>query len=214
MNRAANPHLELAPWFAGVPIADARAVGVLVHGRDQGPEVMLEVTERLRLDEVAYVLPAAAQRSWYPGRYYDPLAQNEPDLTWSLEACEAAIAVATDAGVAPRRIVLGGFSQGACLVAELIARSPRRLAGVAVLTGALLGPDGQQREPAPAAGLRMFFASSKFDQWVAVDDVHATARAFERAGAVTKLETYEDRVHEVSDAAVAGLRRLFEPLLA
>jgi hypothetical protein len=31
---------------------------------------------------------------------------------------------------------------------------------------------------------------------------------------VTKLETYEDRVHEVSDAAVAGLRRLFEPLLA
>jgi phospholipase/carboxylesterase len=119
MNRAANPHLELAPWFAGVPIADARAVGVLVHGRDQGPEVMLEVTERLRLDEVAYVLPAAAQRSWYPGRYYDPLAQNEPDLTWSLEACEAAIAVATDAGVAPRRIVLGGFSQGACLVAEL-----------------------------------------------------------------------------------------------
>lgn len=180
---------------------------VLVHGRDQDEAVMLDVVKRLELDDVAYLLPVAAERSWYPGRYFDPVSHNEPHVSWAIEACEAALAAAHAGGLPDQRIVLGGFSQGACVVAELLARTPRPLAGAAVLTGSLLGR-AAERSPAPVDGLRMFFASSRYDEWIALADAHATAQAFERAGAVVVLETYDDREHHVSDRAVAGLRVL------
>ena len=166
---------------------------------------MQDVVHRLNLRDVAYLLPVAAERSWYPGRYFDTVSVNEPHLSWAIEACEAALAMAHAAGVPDRRIVLGGFSQGACVVAELLARSPRRLAGAAVLSGSLLGRPAERR-PAPLDGLRMFFALSRYDEWIALADAQATVAAFERAGAVVVLETYEDREHHISDAAVAGLR--------
>lgn len=193
--------------MAGHPLADARMACVLLHGRDQDEGVMLDVVERLKLRDVAYLLPVAAEGSWYPGRYFDPVSENEPYLSWAIEACEAALATAHAAGVPDRRIVLGGFSQGACVTAELLARTPRPIAGAAVLTGSLLGRPSN-RTPAPLEGARMFFALSRYDEWIALADAHATAQAFERAGAAVTFETYEDREHHVSDQAVAGLRAL------
>lgn len=188
---------------AGVPVAGARRVAVLVHGRDQDEQVMLDVARRLALPDVAYVLPVCAARSWYPGRYFDPVAANEPHLTDALTALEAA---ATSAD--PGRTVIGGFSQGACLIAELVARRPRAWAGAAVLTGALLGPAGEIVTPVPLPGLPMFFGYSRHDEWVAADRAHATASAFAAAGARVTEEVYDDTEHRISDRAVAGLRRL------
>jgi predicted esterase len=183
---------------------------VLVHGRDQDERVMLDVARRLALDDVAYVLPVAAQRSWYPGRYFDPVGDNAPHIGWALAACDAALAATLEAGVAPERIVLGGFSQGACLVAELTARRPRPFAGVAVLTGALLGPPGERTRPARADGLPVLVATSRHDEWIAFADAQATAQAFGQAGARVTFEAYDDRVHHVCDAAVDALRALLD----
>ncbi|MFZ0040132.1 MAG: dienelactone hydrolase family protein [Solirubrobacteraceae bacterium] len=209
MAASANPHLNVEPVLAGVALEQAGMIGVLVHGRDQDHEVMLDVVERMALPGVGYVLPVATGRSWYPGRYFDPVEDNQPDVDWALEAIEAGLSVARAAGVPGERIVLGGFSQGACMVAELVARRPPRLAGVAVLTGCLLGPEGGHVTPARVDELPMYFGSSRHDEWIAIQDALATARAFATAGARVALEAYEDRVHEVSDRAVAGLRGLF-----
>jgi phospholipase/carboxylesterase len=202
-----NPHLARAPVAAGHPLAGARMVGVLVHGRDQDAGTMLDVVERLKLDDVAYLLPVAAERSWYPRRYFDPVTDNEPYLSWAIEACEAALAAARAGGVPDQRIVLGGFSQGACVVAELLARAPRPIAGAAVLTGSLLGRPAD-RTPAALNGLPMFFALSRYDEWIALADAEATAQAFAEMGAAVVFEIYEDRQHQISDRAVAGLRAL------
>jgi phospholipase/carboxylesterase len=204
----ANPNLQLAPVLAGAPLERAAAVGILVHGRDQDEQVMLDVVDRLALADVAYVLPLAAGRSWYPGRYFDPLELNEPYVTWTLDALDAAIEIAREAGVPAERTVLAGFSQGACLIAELAERRPRPWAGVAVLTGTLMGPDGAQRTPPGLADLPVFVCSSRFDEWVEPGRVRATAQAFQAAGAAVMLESYEDREHLINDRAVAGLRRL------
>jgi phospholipase/carboxylesterase len=187
---------------AGADPARARMACVLVHGRDQDEEVMLDVVERLGLDDIAYLLPVSAERSWYPGRYFDPVAENEPHLSRAIEACEAALdsVVGLDA-------VLGGFSQGACVVAELLARRPRPLAGAAILTGTLLGRPSE-RTLARVDGLPMYFGISRHDEWIALEDAQASAAAFERAGATVVFETYEDREHHVTDQAVAGLRAM------
>jgi phospholipase/carboxylesterase len=209
-----NPHLAAPPVTVGPPVADARRVAVVVHGRDQDPEYMLEhLVARLDAPDVAFVLPAAAERSWYPARYFDPREANEPWLGHALAALEAAIG-----DVEPERVVLTGFSQGACLVADLlgakpgsllpsggVARAPRRFAGAAILTGAFIAA---HPEPAGLDGVPVFMESSRYDEWVALDDVEATAEAFEAAGARVTLEVSDDREHRIRDAAVAGVRAL------
>jgi phospholipase/carboxylesterase len=193
---------------AGAPLDSARRAAVLVHGRDQDEQLMLDVAARLALDDVAYVLPVAVRGTWYDGRYFDPLADNEPQLGWALEAMEHAIGLATDAGRPERELVLGGFSQGACLVAHLIANRPRPLAGLAILTGALLGPPQEQHPPRGLTGLPVYASCSVHDAWIPIADARATAEAFTAAGAEVEFETLEDREHLVSDRAVSGLRRL------
>jgi phospholipase/carboxylesterase len=180
---------------------------VLVHGRDQDERDMLDVAARLRLPDVTYVLPVAAGRSWYPGRYFDPLQVNEPALESALDACEAAIA---QTGMDDRQIVVAGFSQGACVTAELVARRARSWAGAAILTGTLLGPPGERAVPAGVERIPMFLCASRHDDWIALDDALATAGAFEAAGASVTFETYEDRGHYINDRAIDGLRRLLQ----
>jgi predicted esterase len=202
-----SPH-PAEPVRAGVPLSEARAAAVVVHGRDQDPAHMLEhLVGRLAVPGVAYLLPAATGRSWYPGRYFDPRAVNEPWLTAALDACEATVALATETGIPPERIVLAGFSQGACLLADLIARRPRPYAGAALLTGALIGAP---EEPAPLGGLPVVMVSSRHDDWVAIDDVRAAARAFAAAGARVDLRVLDDREHLIAPAAVEAVRELLE----
>jgi predicted esterase len=194
-----NPHLAAPPVTVGPPVAEARRVAVVVHGRSQDPGYMLEhLVARLDAPDVAFVLPVAAGNSWYPGRYFDPREALEPWLGHALEAVEAAIG-----GAEPERVVLAGFSQGACLVVELLALRPRPFAGAAILTGALIGA-----EVAPLGGLPVYMESSRYDEWVALDDVEATAKALEAAGARVTLERSDDREHRIRDAAVAGVAAL------
>jgi phospholipase/carboxylesterase len=205
---SANPNLVTGPVRAGVTPEAAHRAAILVHGRDQDEQLMLDVAARLSLHDVAYLLPVAAQRTWYPGRYFDPPADNEPHLGWALEAIEHTIGLATDTGVQDRQIVLGGFSQGACLVAYLVARRPLPLAGLAVLTGALLGPPEQRTTPHELAGLAVYVSCSVHDAWIPIGDAKATADAFAAARADVEFEELQDREHLVSDRAVSGLRRL------
>jgi phospholipase/carboxylesterase len=198
---------DLPPIVAGPPPEDARSGLVLVHGRDQGPEFMLDVVERLALRDTAIVMPRATGSSWYPGRYFDPVEANEPSLTRALAACEATL---DNLRLPPGRIVLMGFSQGACVVAELVARAPRPLAGVAVLTGALMGERGTTRVTTRSPATPMLFASSIHDEWVSADDVRDAAAAFEAAGARVTLELSEEREHQVSDLEIERLRGMVE----
>ena len=117
-------------------------------------------------------------------------------------------------GVPPERIVLAGFSQGACLAADLLARRPGACGGGALLTGALIGPDGDVTEVRPQGGLPLFVLTSRHDGWVALDRVEATAAAFAAAGAQVELQVTEDREHRIAPAAVAGVRRLLSAAAA
>ena len=194
---------------AGVPLEEARLAAVVVHGRDQDPAYMLEhLVEPLAVPGVAYLLPESPDRSWYPGRYFDPRATNEPFLGAALEACEASVGIALEAGVPAERIVLAGFSQGACLLADLIVHRPRRWAAAALLTGALMGAPEELTTLPALDGLPVVMVSSEHDDWVAVDDVRATARALQAAGARVDLRVLDDREHLIAPAAVESVREL------
>src|SRR4051812_19742146 len=118
---------------------DAAATLVLLHGRGHDPESMLDLARRLELDEIACVAPAAPGGSWYPLRFFEPRAANEPDLSRALAGVHRVLDDLQARGVGPERTVLGGFSQGACLAADALATSPRRVAALAVICGGLIG---------------------------------------------------------------------------
>lgn len=208
MSFAENPHLRIEPVLAGAPLPEARSAAVLIHGRDQDEQAMLDVVAHLQIDGVAFVLPVAAGRSWYPKRYFDPVDYNQPHLDWALDAVQAAIDRVREAGVADERILVGGFSQGACLTAELIARRTARFGGGAVLTGSLLGPPEQRATPGPLHGLPMFFSCARLDEWIALADARATADVFAQAGAEVAFEVSDHAEHRIDEVGVAGLRRL------
>ena len=162
----------------------------------------------MRIDDpdVAYVLPAAAGGSWYPARFHEPRVANEPWLTHALEAVETAIADVLAAGVPAERVVLAGFSQGGCLVADVARAHAAALRGCRVADRRADRLGGDVTRPGPLDGLPVFMETSRHDDWVPLDRVEATARALEAAGARVELQVADDPEHRIRDAAVAGVR--------
>jgi len=110
-------------------------------------------------------------------------------------------------GFGPERIALIGFSQGACLLIELLLRAPRRFGGAALLTGGFVGPPGHR--PGPGGSLDetpVLLASSRYDTWVPLDRVDETVAVLRDRGAVVDRRIYDDREHLVNDDAVAATR--------
>lgn len=195
----------------GAPLEAASVVAVLVHGRDQDAGYMQErLVAPLARSDVAYLLPETPARSWYGGRFTAPVVELEPELSSALSATGAAVARARQAGPP---VVLVGFSQGGCLVAELLARCGRLgLAGAGVLTGALIGeraaPGEVRRLEAALDGLPVEIVSSEHDDWVGSEYVRATARSLADAGAAVKLQMTEEPEHRIDELAVAAVARL------
>lgn len=204
-----NAHLGHETVRAGVSLDDAAVATLLVHGRDQDPAFMLGLVDRLAVRGVAHLLPEADGGTWYPGRYHEPLEANEPGLSHALEALTRALATIAAAGIPPQRTVLAGFSQGACLVAELVFRTPAPYAGVAILTGSLVGPrDARRAAPAGLEGLEVFCGCARQDAWIPFADARATAEAFAAAGATVLLREYDEPEHAIYDDEVDVVRRM------
>jgi predicted esterase len=196
---------------------DAAATLVLLHGRGHTPETMHALAERLDLADVACVTPAAPGGSWYPERFYVRRALNEPHLGAALATAHGALDELEARGVPAARIVLGGFSQGACVACDALASRPRPLGGLAVLCGGLVGADaGEWPRPAPGAlaGLPVLLAGTERDEWVSPDRVRATAEILRAAGAAVDVRVSPPAPHEVHPEEVDALRQLVRTITA
>ena len=198
---------------AGRPRGTARVAGVLLHGRGGTPDAMLELASRLDVDDIRWLAPAADGGTWYPNRFMEPIASNEPFLTRAIGRCDAAIGEAAEGGrLTADRIVIVGFSQGACLTIEYVLRHPGRCGAAIVFTGGLIGPPGTDWHPAERtlAGLRVLVTGSHVDEWVPAERVRETARVLMAKGAKVQLHLYTGRAHLVSDEEIIEARTFLE----
>ena len=144
-SRASNmsdPHAGQPVLRSGPAPATAKLTMILGHGRGASAEDIVALAEALELDDVAYIAPQSAGRTWYPYSFLAPIGQNEPGISSGLAVFARLIAELQDDGVERERIALLGFSQGACLALEFAARHAARYAGVFGLSGGLIGPPG------------------------------------------------------------------------
>ena len=162
-----DPHADEPLLSAGKPVADAAAV-VSGHpwprrrtGRHPGPAIDLE------RPELSWLAPSAAGRSWYPYRFISEKQQNQPYLDSALRRIATLVEQVRSGGIAHEKIVLLGFSQGACLASEFVARNPRRWGGLVVLSGGLIGPPGTTWDtPGSLAGTPVFVGCSDVDEHI------------------------------------------------
>lgn len=201
----------------GRPRGQALVSGVLLHGRYITPEGKVDLAARLgHLDGIRWMVPASDGGTWYPNRFSDPIESNEPFLTQAVAECDRAVDEASENGrIPPERIVVGGFSQGACVALEFALRHPGRCGTLIVLTGALM--DGVHRvwktEGSPLAGTRVLITGSDVDDWVDARYVRDAAHLLVDLGADVRMRIYQGRPHAVNDDEVANARSLIESRL-
>jgi predicted esterase len=188
---------------------------VLIHGRDRTPAEMIGLAELIDLPQIAWRALEAPSRSWYPGRFMDPLHENQPHLDKALARVEQAVLALESAGVPRRRIALMGFSQGACLACEYVRRHPGRWGALIAFTGGLFGPEGSAWEShASLAGTPALVSNSDQDDWVPWSRTRETAEALRRMGAEVTLKLYPGRNHVVGDDELDQARTILRRALA
>jgi len=208
-----GPHAGQPMLLAGASLEQARAALVLVHGRGASAHDILSVAGEWAGPGVALLAPQAADNSWYPQRFMAPLDENEPWLSSALSVVGAALARVMMASIPLERVVLLGFSQGACLALEYAARKAGRYGAVVGLSGGLIGPDGTPRDyPGSLASTPVFLGCSDVDPHIPVERVRESAAVFRQLAATVELRLYANMGHSINDDEAAYVRELVERL--
>lgn len=210
-----RPHADQPIVVSGAPRGAADAGVVLLHGRGATAQGVTNLAKPLYRHGVTFFAPDAERSRWYPYAFDQPRERNEPHLSGALDQVDAALERARDAGLPPERVLLFGFSQGACVVCEYAARHPRRYGGIVALAGGLLGPTIDPSEYAGSLdGTPVFLGVGADDDRVPAARVQDTAAVFESLNADVTTEIYDGVGHEVTDdefdRANALLDRLIE----
>jgi predicted esterase len=208
-----DPHADQPVFTAGPQPEDAPATLVLVHGRGGTAEDILSLYPELEIEYLAALAPQAAGQTWYPHSFLVPTDSNQPYLDSALRKLASVVHDLLARGVPAERIAVLGFSQGACLTSEFVARNPRRYGAVMVLTGGVIGPPGTQRNyPGSLAGTRVFLGCGDPDPHIPFARVLESESVFQRMGAEVEVRRYPGRPHTISrdelDVCRTMLRRL------
>jgi phospholipase/carboxylesterase len=204
-----DPHRDQPVRAAGASLTQAAAAVVLLHGRGASAEDILGLAGEMYDERIAYLAPEAADHRWYPYSFMAPIAENEPWLSSALAKVGAVVKLAVDGGVPLERIFLCGFSQGACLSTEFIARHPARYGGLVALTGGLIGPaDADLHHAGDLAGMPALFSSGDPDPHVPWSRVLASAKQFTAMSAKVHTQRYPGRPHTVLPQEIKAAREL------
>lgn len=205
----------------GTPLREALAVVILVHGRGASAQSMRPLAEAWARPGLCFLAPDAAQTggSWYPHSFLAPLERNQPYLNRALERLERLVTVVTAAAAGhlpdgASRLMLAGFSQGACLAAEFTARHARRYGGLAVLSGGLIGPPGAPRDyPGTLDGTPVFLGCSDVDPHIPRERVLESEMVLRGLGGQVTTRLYPGLPHTINEDEIESVGEMIEVML-
>jgi phospholipase/carboxylesterase len=210
-----DPHAHQPVLTAGPAPQKADATLLLLHGRGATAQDILSLYDELGQQNTAAIAPQAAGHAWYPHSFLASLEANQPYLDSALGRLDSLVTDLLARGISSERIVLLGFSQGACLALEFVARNPRRYGAAIGLTGGLIGPPGTPRNyPGSLAGTPVFLGTSDPDPHVPLERVQETQTVLSRMGAQVELRRYPGMPHTVNDDELDACRDLLKHVIA
>ena len=195
-----QPHAGQPVVTVGPGIESSRAAMIMLHGRNAGPRNILDLAGPLADPAFTYLAPTAAGGTWYPYSFMADTASNEPGLSSGLWVIDQLVRDIESRGIPKRRIVLLGFSQGACLASEYAVRHANRFGAVIAFSGGVIGPPGTTWEsPGTFHGTPVFLGCSDVDGHVPKARVDESAVVFERMGAAVTKRIYPSMGHLLNE---------------
>lgn len=211
MTSEQGPHQGQSIHTHGPRPEEAVSAMILIHGRGATATSILELAGALPSEGMVYLAPQARGNTWYPLSFLAPQVQNEPHRTSALQAVAALVHRLNEAGIPLERIVLAGFSQGACLAAEFVATHPARYGGLLVFSGGLMGPqDVSLHHEGDLGGTPVFLGCSDTDFHIPLKRVEETAEVLSSMGAEVTKSIYPGMGHTIIQDEIEVARRLLD----
>ncbi len=185
--------------YEGQKLSTAKKALIMIHGRGASSQDILSLSSYLKLDGFALLAPQAVNNTWYPASFMSPPAVNEPWLSSALQVLDEIVTDILGNGIGKENIYFLGFSQGACLTLEYVARNAAKYGGVVAFTGGLIG-DKIYRENYSGDFKKtpVFIGSGNPDPHVPVTRVHATTSILMNMNAAVTEKIYENMGHTIS----------------
>lgn len=215
---------ELHPAIAsvdvrGVPLGASSRVVVILHGVGGNSERFAGFAAKAvaRVPDVTVLAPRSAFRAWFASDLVRPPSPTGAEMERALAAVEWTVSQALHAGVPPGRIVVAGFSQGACLALEHAVRAGRDYAGVLSMSGAFLGMGCERGEArrrwgysaaSHLAGIPIRLSGHEADPKVPVSLVRRSHRQLTELGVDVTLRIEPGDIHKLIPADGAVLADL------
>jgi predicted esterase len=214
-SNAADPHGNQPVVHRGPAIDSSAGAVVLIHGRGASAEDILGLADEFDVPELAYLAPEASGHTWYPYSFMAPIEQNQPWLNSALNVLKTIVERASAAGVSPHKIAFVGFSQGACLATEFVARNPARYGGLVAFTGGLIGPPGTQfNYSGQLSGTPSFLGAGDPDPHVPWKRVEESASVLSALGGDVTLRRYPGLPHTIKRDEIQQAQQVLSRLVA
>ena len=194
---------------AGKTLQEANKALIMIHGRGADARDILGIASHLNVQEYALFAPEATNNTWYPYSFMAQPEQNEPWLSSALNLVKKTVDAAMEQGVSAKNIYFLGFSQGACLALEFVARNAKRYGGVVALTGGLIGDKiDTNNYSGNFDGTPIFMGTGNPDPHVPIERVKESANILEEMKAEVILKVYDGKAHSVSQDEIEEANRL------
>ena len=194
---------------AGRALNEQSKVLIMLHGRGGSAEDILSLSAHLDVKDFTLLAPQATGNTWYPYSFLAPPSQNEPWLSSALHMVKELVDDVKSKGVPGHHIYFTGFSQGACLTLEFVARNADNYGGVAAFTGGLIGDKIYHENYKGSFGsMPVFIGTADPDPHVPVERVHATTSLLRDMGAAVTEKVYVNMGHTISQDEIAHANRI------
>lgn len=194
---------------AGVPLEKAEKALIMLHGRGGSAQDILSLSQHLNVADFALLAPQATNHTWYPYSFIAPVDQNEPYLSSALENVAQTVQTALDGGIKAEDIYFFGFSQGACLTLEFLARNGQRYGGAVAIIGGVIGQKIDRNSyNGDFAKTPIFIGTSNPDIHVPVERVHESARILTEMNADVTVKVYDNFVHAINQKEIEWANKL------
>ena len=211
---SADPHAEQRLLHAGAPLNEASAMMIMVHGRGAGPGDILGLADDLRGDGLCFLAPEAAGWSWYPQSFMAPRQANEPFLSSAIHQLSSLLQRLEAGGMPRQRMILMGFSQGACLSLEVAARNGQRYAGVVAFSGGLIGAElDADYGSSGLDGTPVFLGCSDRDPHIPLPRVKESSIIMKRLGGEVTERIYPGMPHTINQDEIQWLQDLVDQVI-
>ena len=211
-----EPHGSQPTMRAGQSLDSAGAACILVHGRGADPSDMIGLAQAFNRPGIAYLAPAAAGNTWYPFSFMSLRERNEPGISSGLSVIDGLVQQCLEGGIPEKKIVIGGFSQGACLSSEFCIRHPRKYGALLAFSGGLIGPPDSKWDDVKAdlSSMQVFLGCSDVDPHIPKERVIETEHVYARLGASVVRKLYPGMGHTINGDELREAQRILDEVLA